>query len=81
MIDSIDRFEALVRRARHFTEQRSDAVGGMHPFAERDIHPGIPVNVRELFDDGHYSQATFEVFKFVDKEVQRHSAVMAPGSS
>ena len=74
MIDRIDQFEAVVRRARHFTEQRSDAVGGIHPFAERDIHPGIPDSVRGLFDDGHYSQATFEAFKFVDKEVQKHSA-------
>ena len=74
MIDRIDQFEVVVRRARHFTEQRSGAVGGIHPFAERDIHPSIPDNVRGLFDDGHYSQATFEAFKFVDKEVQKHSA-------
>jgi uncharacterized protein (TIGR02391 family) len=29
--------------------------------------------VRDLFDDGHYAQATFEAFKFIDKEIQRLS--------
>lgn len=41
------------------------------PFEARNLHSALPKAVRELFDDGHYSQATFEAFKFVDKEVQR----------
>jgi uncharacterized protein (TIGR02391 family) len=32
-----------------------------------------------LFDNGHYSQATFEAYKFVDKEVQRFSGLSASG--
>jgi uncharacterized protein (TIGR02391 family) len=29
--------------------------------------------VRSLFDDGHCAQATFEAYKYLDKEVQRHA--------
>ena len=43
------------------------------------IHPGIPSGVRKLFDDGHYLHATFDAFKFVDKEVQRHSRIHENG--
>ncbi|MCI0565087.1 MAG: TIGR02391 family protein [Nitrososphaera sp.] len=67
------RFEWIVRRAGQFTEARGESQGGLHPFEERNIHPGLPIVVRRLFDDGHYSQSTFEAFKFIDKEVQRHS--------
>ena len=42
-----------------------------HPFETRNIHPRFPKNVRKLFDDSHYPQATFEAFKFVDREVAR----------
>lgn len=66
-------FEWIVRRVGQFTEERSELQGGLHPFEERNIHPKIPKVVRSLFDNGHYSQATFEAFKFIDKEVQRHS--------
>jgi len=31
--------------------------------------------VRELFDDGHYSQATALAVKHLDKEIQRHSGI------
>ena len=75
----LDRFEAVVRRVHRLTEARTDPAGGVHPFDNRDIHPCIPVRVRSLFDDGHYSQATFEAFKFLDKTVQRHAAVDASG--
>ena len=51
----------------------------MHPFDERDIHPGLPSVVRDLFDDGHYAQSTFEAFKFIDKEIQRHSQLAESG--
>jgi uncharacterized protein (TIGR02391 family) len=42
-----------------------------HPFDVRGIHEGLPQIVKRLFDDGHYAQATFEAFKFLDKEVAR----------
>ncbi len=79
MADAFFQFEVVVRRARRFTEARSEPTGGVHAFDERDIHPGMPDVVRSLFDNGHYSQATFEAFKFLDKEVQRHSGVSESG--
>jgi len=44
-----------------------------HPFEERNVHPDLPDLVRHLFDDGHFAQATFEAFKYVDKVVQKHA--------
>jgi uncharacterized protein (TIGR02391 family) len=66
-------FEKIVRRALAFTEAPAQEPRAIHPFDLRDIHPHMPHNVRGLFDDGHYAQAAFEAFKFVDKEVQRLS--------
>jgi len=66
-------FERVVRTAYKFTEARSVPLGGLHPFDQRDIHPKLPPVVKQLFDDGHFPQATFEAYKFVDKEVQRFS--------
>ena len=79
MADALLDFEAIVRRAGRYTEARSEPTGGTHPFDERDIHPKLPGVVRDLFDDGHYAQATFEAFKFIDKEVQRHSRITESG--
>lgn len=77
MARSLEGFEHIVRRAFGFTDEVSEAlpeaVEGAHPFDSRDIHPKLPRAVRKLFDNGHYPQATFEAFKFVDKEVQRLS--------
>src|SRR6266404_514937 len=70
MADKLEQFGDIVRRAHRFTEARSEPVGGVHPFDNRNIHPRLPKNVRALFDDGHYAQATFEAFKFIDKEIQ-----------
>ncbi len=75
MTDGIGQFESVVRRAHRLTEARSEPSGGLHPFDERDVHPGIPDIVRDLFDNGHYSQATFEAFKFLDKTLQRCSVI------
>jgi len=79
MEELLSRFEWIVRRAGQFTEARGESQGGLHPFEERNIHPGLAKIVRGLFDDGHYPQATFEAFKFVDKEVQRHSGSTETG--
>lgn len=43
----------------------------LHPFDERNIHPEISACSMRLFDDGHYSQSTFEAFKCVDKVVAK----------
>lgn len=79
MNERLIRFERIVRRANQFTEARTDPTGGLHPFDERNIHPKLPSIVKRLFDDGHYSQATFEAYKYVDKEVQRFSSLSASG--
>src|SRR5262245_44537655 len=70
MAHELSRFERIVRDAHLFTEEAND-VGAGHPFDARNIHPELPVEVRKLFDDGHYAQATFEALKFLDEEVQR----------
>lgn len=72
-------FESIARRAFQFSSARSVPSGGLHPFDERNIHQGLPPKVRALFDDGHYAQATFEAYKFIDKEIQRHAAVKESG--
>lgn len=79
MNESTGLFEAIARRAHLFTDQRLESAVDIHPFELRDIHPGIPSGVRKLFDDGHYLHATFDAFKFVDKEVQRHSRIHENG--
>jgi len=64
-------FERIARSASQLTYADAPRTAPDHPFESRNIHPAFPVNVKKLFDDGHYSQATFEAFKFVDKEVAR----------
>ncbi len=73
MSDLLSRFERVARRASQYTAARSEPAGGLHPFDERNINPSLPLVIRDLFDNGHYAQATFEAYKFLDKEVQRHS--------
>lgn len=69
MDDLLSLFESVTRRARIFTEARSEPAGGLHPFDERNIHSKIEGVSKKLFDDGHYAQATFEAYKFLDKQV------------
>jgi uncharacterized protein (TIGR02391 family) len=71
MENSFRQFELIVRRASGFTEGSSNRDSATHPFDERNIHPDIPPDVRMLFDNGHYPQATFEALKYLDEEVQR----------
>ena len=79
MPDALQKFSNIVRRAGTFTEARSEPKGGDHPFDSRNIHGSLPSIVRELFDNGHYSQSTFEAFKFLDKEVARHAGLSESG--
>lgn len=69
----ISLFEKIVRRSHQFTDETSKPEGGLHPFDERNIHPIIAGITKSLFDDGHFSQATFEAYKFIDNEIGRHS--------
>ncbi|MCE5202790.1 MAG: TIGR02391 family protein [Coriobacteriales bacterium] len=70
MARPFDRFESLARRAHRFTERDARDQVPTHPFDERGIHAALPHVVRSLFDNGHYAQATFEAFKYVDKLVE-----------
>jgi uncharacterized protein (TIGR02391 family) len=67
-------FEQIARRVHLFSDEevRLDSVD--HLFDVRNIHPNIPHHVRHLFDDGHYAQATFEAFKYLDKQVAKIAA-------
>jgi uncharacterized protein (TIGR02391 family) len=80
-MDDIGLFERIVRKAFLFTSARPETERDLHPFEERNIHETLPSKVKELFDDGHYAQATFEAFKFVDKTIQRLSATTETGVS
>jgi uncharacterized protein (TIGR02391 family) len=73
-------FERAVRGA--VTVSEPTAVGiTEHPFEMRDIHPSLPKDVRRLFDNAHYAQATFEAFKFIDHEIKRHSGLDRTGKA
>lgn len=73
MPNELGRFEQVARRAHQFSEARGRPRGSDHPFSERNVAPELPAIVQQLFDNGHYAQATFEAYKFVDKEIQRHA--------
>ena len=79
MVDRFSLFEDVVRKAHQFTEARTVTAGGVHPFDQRDVHPKLPPVVKQLFDDGHFAQSTFEAYKFVDKEIQRISRLSESG--
>jgi uncharacterized protein (TIGR02391 family) len=73
MPSELAHFEQVARRAHQFTEARERSRVFAHPFNERNIAPELPAIVQQLFDNGHYAQSTFEAYKFVDKEIQRHA--------
>lgn len=73
MANLLHKFEQAVRIAFRFSQGDFSPAGKEHVLDTRNIHPKIIAIVKKLFDDGHYSQATFEAFKFVDKEVERIS--------
>lgn len=72
MADALSLFERIVRSIPK-REPPVEISRPEHPFETRNIQPKLPKIVESLFDDGHYAQATFEAFKFVDKEVARLS--------
>ena len=81
MSDPLSVFERFARNAKNFgvrsaseTETRN-----VHPFDERNIHPEISAVSLKLFDNGHYSQATFEAFKLLDNLVQTVSGISDTG--
>src|SRR5882724_13032230 len=79
MTNNLKNFERIARTAYRFDEKTAVAESQLHAFDRRNIHPSLPAKVRTLFDDGHYSEATFTAFKFVDKIVQRHAKLKDSG--
>jgi len=73
MPSDLGRFEIVARRSGSVTQATFAPADVEHPFDARNIHPDFPDDVRRLFDNGHYSQATFEAMKFLDNEVKRHA--------
>jgi uncharacterized protein (TIGR02391 family) len=81
MASDLELFERIARRAYRFTDAAAAPLKTAHPFEARDVHPDLPADVRTLFDNGHYAQATLEAFKFLDEEVQRISGSSDYGMS
>lgn len=79
MPEPLDVFEAVVRRAFRFDSPQSLPIDESHPFELRNLHSCLDPEARELFDNGHYAQATFEAFKLLDKLVQRHASASESG--
>jgi uncharacterized protein (TIGR02391 family) len=72
-------FEQFVRNSKHIGTRAAPEFREVHPFDERNIHPDISGVSIKLFDDGHYSQATFEAFKFIDNKVKAASGISESG--
>lgn len=81
MSEVLTEFERIARTARHAGKQRTSEIRSMHPFDERNIHPEISRVSMKLFDDGHYSQATFEAFKYLDLLIKKLSHINDSGHS
>lgn len=79
MADAFEVFEQIARSAHKVTQREPTDQPVLHPFDVRNIHPRLPPKVRKLFDDGHYADATFNAFKYVDKLVAKHSKIKDSG--
>jgi hypothetical protein len=80
MLDPLAQLERIARQAHQYSHaERASAATTEHPFVARDIHERFPAKVRELFDDGHYAEATFAAYEYSDQEVQRLSALPKTG--
>lgn len=71
MDEAYRRFERIARNAFQYTDSDFASLTTEHPFINRNIHDLLVPVCGDLFDNGHYSQATFEAFKYVDKIIQR----------
>jgi uncharacterized protein (TIGR02391 family) len=78
-VDDFTWFEAIVRDAHSISDVRAADIDREHPFELRNIHPDLPKRCRRLFDDGYLAEATFEAFKFIEKEVKRISKLPGTG--
>lgn len=81
MASQIDEFERIARQSFRFTEAAISQKDAVHPFDLRNIHTDLPPETRRLFDNGHFSQSTFEAFKYIDEEIKRISGENDFGTS
>ena len=88
MPSRLERFEAIVAAVAGLGSPREPAPDAtepqsplLHPFDTRDIHPKLPPKVKQLFDDGHFAEATSHAFKYLDKKVEKHSGLSDSGFS
>lgn len=72
-------FENIVRRSKNYGEIVNFDSNTSHPFDERNIHTEIANVSMKLFDDGHYTQATFEAFKLIELTVKNVSGIQKSG--
>ena len=84
MASRLNQFETITRSiAANRLETRmpdlAEESPPLHAFDSRNIHPSLPSKVKSLFDDGHYAEATFHAFKYLDKQVQKHSGISDSG--
>lgn len=63
-------FERIARTAKSVGKLQVAEITAAHPFDERNIHPDIGAVSQKLFDNGHFSQSTFEAFKLLDNRVK-----------
>jgi uncharacterized protein (TIGR02391 family) len=80
MLDVLQWLERASRDASRLSEAEPPYISE-HPFVRRNIHIAFPNVVQRLFDNGHYSQATFEAFKFLDNTVKRLSGMDKSGKA
>ncbi len=81
MSRAFSRFERIARASKNVGQHVAMESGDVHPFDERNIHPDIASVSIKLFDNGHYAQATFEAFKYIDNEVKGISGIEDTGFS
>lgn len=72
-------FEQFTRSSSSISQAEQTETHAAHPFDERNIHPSIASVSINLFDNGHYSQATFEAFKLLDNNVKSISGLTESG--
>ncbi len=79
MAEALAELERIARDAHRFTQVDRAPAGAQHPFVARDIHESLPPKVRALFDDGHYAEAAYAAYKYLDSEVRRLSGIAKSG--
>jgi uncharacterized protein (TIGR02391 family) len=79
MPNSLNAFERVARISGALAYGPEQESNQSHPFDERNIHPGISKVTLKLFNNGHYSQATFEAFKYIDNSVKKLAGINESG--